>query len=297
MKVLILGATGMLGHALLVHLAARKDLDVCATCRDIGDLKDVLPGHIAKRLRPAVNVDNFDTIIQAFAEIKPEVVINCIGLIKQLPIANQPLAAITVNAQWPHRLALLCEAAQIRLVHISTDCVFDGKKGGYTEEDPANATDLYGRTKFLGELSYSHCVTLRTSIIGHELKGGHGLIEWFLRQKNTIRGYTKAIFTGLPTIELAQIISDKVIPNPDLNGLYHVSSEPISKYALLRLVAQRYGKQIAIEPDDSVTIDRSLNSSRFREITQYIPPTWPELVDTMYQHFRSAPYYENRLSL
>lgn len=296
MKILVLGATGMLGHSLMLHLASRKDLDVYATCRDIGDLRDIIPDDVAERIRPAVTVDNFDTIIQAFAEIQPEIVINCIGLIKHLPIANHPLAAITVNAQWPHRLALLCEAAQVRLLHISTDCVFDGKKGNYTEKDSASATDLYGRTKFLGELSYANCVTLRTSIIGHELKGGYGLIEWFLRQQGPIRGYTKAIFSGFPTIELAQIICEHVIPNPEMQGLYHVSSNPISKYELLKLVAQRYGKQIDIEPDESVIIDRSLNSSRFRNLTRYVPPAWPDLVDSMYQHFSSSLYYKNRVS-
>jgi dTDP-4-dehydrorhamnose reductase len=291
-KVLILGATGMLGHALLGHLVTRKNLDVYATCRDLNDLTDVFPGQVTQKIRSAVTADSFDTVTRTFAEIKPEIVINCIGLIKQLPIANQPLAAISVNSQWPHRLALLCDAANARLVHISTDCVFDGKKGNYTEADSADATDLYGRTKFLGELSYAHCVTLRTSIIGHELKGGHGLIEWFLRQKEPVRGYTQAIFSGLPTIELAQIISDNIIPRPDIKGLYHVAAEPISKYKLLTLVAARYDKKIKILQDNTVDINRSLNSSRFRELTQYIPPTWPDLIDKMYQHYHTASCYE-----
>jgi dTDP-4-dehydrorhamnose reductase len=191
---------------------------------------------------------------------------------------------------------MLCRTAGARLIHISTDCVFDGKKGGYTEEEDSNATDLYGRTKFLGEVAYPHCITLRTSIIGHELKGDRGLIEWFLAQEEPIRGFKKAIFSGFPTIEIARIINDYIIPNDDLQGVYHVSSEPISKYELLRLVAQRYEKQIDIEPDDTVTIDRSLDSSRFRQATGYHPPSWPELVDNMYRNFIDSPYYNKRKS-
>jgi dTDP-4-dehydrorhamnose reductase len=163
--------------------------------------------------------------------------------------------------------------------------VFSGKQGNYTEDDPPDATDLYGQTKFLGEVKGPNCVTLRTSIIGHELSGRYGLIDWFLAQKDKVRGYTQAIYTGFPTIEMARIISDYVIPNGELSGLYHVSSAPISKHDLLSLVAKRYNKKITIEPYDDFICDRSLDSGRFRNATGYAPPPWEKLVEAMHVDF------------
>ena len=296
-RVLILGGTGMLGHTLFSHLSDQKNLDTYATSRATSGLSPWFPEHLALRVRGQVDADNFDTVVRALASIKPDIVINCIGLIKQVEAANDPLSAITVNSHLPHRISLICRTAGARMIHISTDCVFDGKKGAYKESDSSNANDLYGRTKFLGEVDYPHCITLRTSIIGHELKDFRGLVEWFLAQKETVRGFTNAIYTGFPTIELAHIISDFVIPAPDLKGIYHVSSEPISKYELLKLVARRYEKHIEIEPYDQFYVDRSLDSSLFRKITRYSPPAWQELVDIMYQNYISAPYYKKRNSI
>ena len=186
---------------------------------------------------------------------------------------------------------MICRSAGARMIHISTDCVFDGKKGNYTETDTSTADDLYGRSKFLGEVAYPpHCLTLRTSIIGHELKGKFGLIEWFLAQKGKVNGFTHAIYSGIPTVELAHIITDYILPNKDMNGVYHVSSDPISKYDLLKLVAKRYAKQIKIEPYNNFYQDRSLDSSAFRRIAGYTPPSWPELIDSMYQHYISEAY-------
>lgn len=293
-RVLILGGTGMLGHTLFTHLSAQSDLNVFATARSLDGLDRWFPPNLFEKIRPHVDADNFDTVIRALASIQPDIVINCIGLIKQLPVANDPLSAITVNAQLPHRISMVCRTAGARMIHISTDCVFDGVKGNYRESDPSNAADLYGRTKFLGEVSYPHCVTLRTSIIGHELKGKYGLIEWFLAQQGKVRGFTKAVYSGFPTIEMAKIISDVVIPNPKLTGMYHVSTEPISKYDLLKLVAKKYGKQIEIEPFDEFASDRSLDSSIFCQFTGYQPPSWPELVDKMYNHFIDEPYYHQK---
>ena len=178
---------------------------------------------------------------------------------------------------------MICRSAGARMIHISTDCVFDGKKGNYTENDSSTADDLYGRSKFLGEVAYPpHCLTLRTSIIGHELKGKLGLVEWFLAQEGKVRGFTHAIYSGFPTIEFARIITDYILPRPELTGVYHVSSDPVSKYDLLNLVAKKYGKKIEIEPYDDFRQDRSLDSSLFRRLTGYMPPSWPELVDQMH---------------
>lgn len=288
-KVLILGVTGMLGHALSDRLSGHKYLDVHATARSTEGLSRWFPNDLLERISGNVDADNFDSVIRAIADLKPDVVINCIGIIKQTAPAKDPLISITINSLFPHRLAHVCKAAGSRLIHISTDCVFDGAQGNYTEKDQANANDLYGRTKYLGEVYYPHCVTLRTSIIGHELKGKHGLIEWFLAQKGKVRGFTNAIYSGFPTVEIARIISEYVITNPNLKGLYHVSSDPISKYKLLQLVADKYKKQIEIEPFDDFRLDRSLDSILFRSITGYTPPSWPELVDRMYRDFIASP--------
>jgi dTDP-4-dehydrorhamnose reductase len=285
-KILILGGTGMLGHLLLRYLSAYPEYVVYATARSLAGLEKKFPNNLLERFRPdSVNANYLDSIIRASASIRPDVVINCIGIIKQLPGASDPLTAITINAQLPHRISLIGCAAGARVIHISTDCVFNGKMGMYTENDRSNAEDLYGRTKFLGEVSYSHCVTLRTSIIGHELKGRYGLIEWFLAQSQKVRGFRKAIYSGFPTIELASIIRNYVIPSPQLSGVYHVSSAPISKYDLLRLVAEQYGKKIEIEPDDDFVQNRSLDSTLFRKATGYQPPLWNKLVEMMHNDF------------
>ena len=219
-----------------------------------------------------------------FTRVQPEVVINCVGLIKQLSDAKNPLTALPINAMLPHRLARLCELGGVRLIHVSTDCVFSGRKGLYLESDLSDAEDLYGKSKYIGELhELPHAITLRTSIIGHELNSNYALVDWFLSQHGGVKGFTKAIFSGLPTVELARVMKDFVIPHPKLNGLYHVAAEPIDKFRLLSLVAAQYGKLIEIRPDDALVIDRSLDGARFREATGYVAPDWPELVRRMHQ--------------
>jgi dTDP-4-dehydrorhamnose reductase len=279
-KVLVLGGTGMLGHAVLRYFAERGQFNVAATVRSEASGAR-LPHALSKHLIPGVDIENFDSILKAFASFRPDAVINCIGLIKQLADVEDPLIAIPTNSLLPHRLARLCGAAGARLIHVSTDCVFSGSKGNYVESDVSDAKDLYGRSKYLGEVDYPHAVTLRTSIIGHELGSAHGLVGWFLAQRGGVKGYTKAVFSGLPTVELARVMHDFVLPNEALRGVYHVSADAIDKYSLLRRVAGIYGKDIAIAPDAVVAIDRSLDSSRFRAATGYIPPNWDALVTAM----------------
>ena len=279
-KVLVLGATGMLGNAVFRLFSQSAGYDVVGSVRSTSALR-LLPQELSDRVICGVDVENFDSLTSLFARARPEVVVNCIGLVKQLAEADDPLTAIPINALLPHRLARLCNLAGARLVHMSTDCVFSGAKGMYTESDLSDANDLYGRSKYLGEVDYPHAVTLRTSIIGHELSGSHSLVGWFLAQQAEVKGFRRAIFSGLPTVELARVIRDYVIPRTGLNGLYHVSAEPINKFDLLTLIAKNYGKTIEITPDDNLEIDRSLNSSRFREATGYQPQPWPELVRQM----------------
>jgi dTDP-4-dehydrorhamnose reductase len=281
MRILVLGASGMLGNAMIRVLSEKTDWQVYGTIRSENS-KQFFPTDIAERLLSGVDVEQHDSLVQVFLRTRPDVVVNCVGLIKQLADAEDPLQAIPINALLPHRLARLCELSGARLVHISTDCVFAGDKGNYHESDPSDAKDLYGRSKYLGEVAYPHTVTLRTSIIGHGLQSANGLIDWFLSQQGRCKGFTRAIFSGLPTVVLARIIRDVVISRTDLSGLYHVAAQPIAKYNLLRLVADVYGKPIEIVTDDQLVIDRSLNADRFRLATSYETPEWPELVRCMY---------------
>ena len=282
MKVLVLGVSGMLGNAMFRKLSEDTELEVFGTVRG-SFVRRFFKSEMADKIITGVDVENPDTLVRLFSEMKPRVVVNCIGLIKQLADANDPLQALPINAILPHRLARLCELSGARFVHISTDCVFAGKRGNYRESDPADATDLYGRSKHLGEVTYPHAVTIRTSIIGHELSSAHALLGWFLIQEGRVKGYTKAIFSGLPTVELANVVRDVVLPRPDLSGLFHVASTPISKYELLKLIAEIYGKEIEIVPDDTLVIDRSLNADRFNQVTGYFPPPWPELIGRMFE--------------
>lgn len=278
--ILILGASGMLGNTLFRRYAADNSLQVTGTVRR-------MPDHpwftgLRDRLIDGVDVGDVVSLRNRITRIKPDVLVNCIGVVKQLAASKNPLDSIPINSLLPHQLAEICGDIDARLIQISTDCVFSGSRGNYCESDFADADDLYGRSKLLGEVDYPHAITLRTSIIGHEMQGNRSLVDWFLSQQGSIQGFTKAIFSGLPTIELATIIRDLVIPRPDLRGLYHVAAAPIDKYKLLSLVAKTYGKAITITPSDTLIIDRSLNAERFNAATGYVPPAWPELIHRMH---------------
>jgi dTDP-4-dehydrorhamnose reductase len=282
MRVLVLGASGMLGNAVARFLEQSSGFEVFGTLRGPAP-QALLATRLRERLISGVDVENTDALLQTFRLTRPELVVNCIGLVKQLASAEDPLQAIPINALLPHRLAHLSALVGARLVHLSTDCVFSGEKGMYTEADRPDAYDVYGRSKLLGEVDYAHAITLRTSIIGHELNGGRSLVGWFLRQEQAVRGYRRAIFSGLPTVEIARVIRDYVLPHPELRGLYHLSASPINKYDLLRMVAHEYEKKIDIQPDESVVIDRSLDSTRFRQATGFEPRPWGDLIKTMRQ--------------
>ena len=279
MKILILGGSGMLGHQLWMDLS--RTHDVWVTVRTSASMVPNLPRVDRSRIREHVDILDCENVIRAFAAIQPELVINCIGLIKQHALANDPLTAIELNARWPHRLSLLCRTAGARMVHISTDCVFSGRTGNYTEESQSDAEDLYGRSKFLGEVTCPHCITLRTSIIGRELHTRNGLTEWFLSQQHVVKGYKRAIFSGFTTQNISRILSDYVIPNTNLSGLWQVASQPISKYDLLLLMKDAYRKKIEIQPEETTAVDRSLDGSRFNAATGYTAPAWSEMIQEM----------------
>ncbi|GDY20581.1 NAD(P)-dependent oxidoreductase [Verrucomicrobiota bacterium] len=234
------------------------------------------------RSSTGIDAANMESLLSVFRAARPQAVVNCIGIIKQLKEAQNPLASLTINSLLPHRVAALCALNGARLIHISTDCVFSGKRGAYTEDDVSDAEDIYGRTKFLGELHEPHCLTLRTSIIGRELETKSGLIEWFLGQQGrAIKGYRRASYTGLTTLVLARVIENVLVKHPDLAGLWQVSSDRISKYELLCLARDAFRWRGEISPDDSFVCDRSLDSSRFRRATGFVAPGWTTMLDEL----------------
>ncbi len=279
-RILIIGGTGMLGHKLVQKL--RTNAEVWSTIRQ--GFSDVSHFGIfdEKRTITRLNVIDFDQVAKAIRQIKPDVIINAVGVIKQLPSANDVVRTLTLNSLFPQRLAMLRADLDFRLITISTDCVFDGQEGNYSEDDIPNANDLYGQSKRWGEVSSEGCLTIRTSIIGRELATRHSLFEWFLANKGgNVKGFSKAIYSGFPTIVFADIIRDLIFEQPDLYGLFHVSSEPINKFELLGLVRSAYDVEIEIEKFADFAIDRSLDSSRFRRLTGFAPRSWPEMVEMM----------------
>ncbi len=281
MKVVVLGANGMIGSAMVRVLSESRALDVFGTLRS-GSAKRFFTPEIAAKMVAGVELEKPDELSRVFALVRPQVVVNCVGLTKHHRESDDPLAAIPVNTLLPHRIAQLCDLTGARLIHVSTDCVFDGLKGGYVETDPGDARDVYGKSKFIGEVQSAKAITLRTSTIGHELESSYGLLEWFLAQETQCKGFGRAIFSGLPNTVFAQLVRDVVIPRTDLSGLYHVGAAAINKFDLLRQIADVYGKSIDIIRDDTFSIDRSLDSSRFCSATGYNPPPWPDLIQAMH---------------
>lgn len=284
MKVLILGATGMLGYSLFTNLADIPALAVTGTVRSLKGKQSFFDKY-QDMLLSGIDVTNVASIANAIKEVQPDVVINCIGLIKQHDIAKQHVAAIEINALLPHQLAALCDQFNARLIHFSTDCVFDGKQGMYHEANLPTATDLYGKSKCLGEVNYGCHLTLRTSIIGHELDSAVSLVDWFLSQRGAVNGFSKAVFSGLPTFYIAKLLADFILNKPDLCGLYHLSVEPIDKHSLISLVAEIYGKDIEINESTELVIDRSLDSSRLRQALNLTVPSWRELIEFMHNDY------------
>ena len=286
MKILVLGATGLLGNAVFRSMSQASGLRVTGTIRREAARGSFAP-ELAGRLTVVADIEDPDQLARLFDPVRPDVVINCIAAGRPAPA--DPMRSIQVYSVLPRRLSHLCRLSGARLVQISSDGVFSGMRGGYGEDDPPDANDIYGISKLLGEIAEPHAITLRTSIIGHELQSTGGLLEWFLSQQQQCRCYTRAIFSGFPTIVLADLIRDVVIPRPELHGVYHVATRPISKFDLLQLVAERYGKKIELIPDDRANPDRTLVAARFEKATGYVSPDWQTLVDLMYcDRFGSA---------
>lgn len=286
-RVLVLGATGMLGHTLMRELSGAADIEVYGAARGAGPA-DAFPADVAARITPGLDVLELDRLGLLLREVRPDVVVNCVGVIKQRPEVQDAVRTILVNSLFPHLLAQECAGRDIRLIHVSTDCVFSGDRGGYVETDIPDPPDLYGRSKLLGETSIPPALTLRTSIIGHELQSARSLVDWFLAQTGVVTGYTKAIYSGVTTTEFARLLRSVVIPREDLAGLYHVAATPISKYDLLHVIAQTYGWTGRIVPHDAIVCDRSLSAAAFLSTTGYRPPAWPEMIAQMHATCRGV---------
>jgi dTDP-4-dehydrorhamnose reductase len=246
----------------------------------------------SQRLILGVRAEDPRSLADAFSRVRPDVVVNCIGVVKQLAAARSAIPSITINALFPHQVAELAAGADARMIQISTDCVFSGRRGFYNEDDLPDPIDLYGRTKLLGETAYDHTLTIRTSIIGRELVGSHGLLEWFLSQAGNVRGYTEAVFSGVTTETLADTLVRVIAEYPSLAGIWHVAGERIAKYDLLQQVARAYKHDVTISADDSVQIDRSLDDTRFRAETGIPRPNWSEMLEQLTHD--TTPYREMR---
>ena len=282
MNIIVLGATGMLGHKMLQTL--NDNHEVIGTIRN--DEKKYKNHPIIGNFNIIGNINSEDpeTIKDLISKIKPDLVINCIGVVKQLPTAKDPLPSIMINSLFPHQLAHFCGNSNSRLIHFSTDCVFSGKKGNYKEIDSSDAEDLYGRTKFLGEVNYANSLTIRTSIIGREINSKNGLLEWFLSKKGqSVKGYSRAFFSGLTTNTLSNILLKIISDFDSLSGIWHVSSEYISKYSLLNKINEKFDLGISIIPDYSINCNRTLDGSKFIKATDIKIPSWDKMIEDLYK--------------
>jgi len=279
MKIIIFGANGMLGSS-FVRFFREKKIDLLAISRN----EVPLFTKLNIRQKKLKNFNDIFLLKDIFIYEKPDYVINCAGIIKQ--IDNYSLSEMkSINTFFPKILDSLSDLYNYKLIHFSTDCVFSGKTGGYTENSISDSKDDYGRSKFLGEFLSKNSIVIRTSIIGHGLKPNNSLIDWFLKQKNNIFGYSKAIFSGFPTIVLVSIVYDYILSNQNLHGLYHISNFPISKYDLLLKVKKTYNHQIDITSDSTLEIDRSLDCSKFINETNFSMLNWDLCIQNMYDDY------------
>jgi dTDP-4-dehydrorhamnose reductase len=279
-KILIFGGSGMLGHKLIQKW--RDRFDVFSTVRSDFERIEKYGIFDRSKIIPNVEIENDVKVKDVIEIVKPNIIVNAVGIIKQVATSKDVIKTLTVNSIFPHKLAEFAKGWNTRLITISTDCVFRGDRGNYTEDDISDAVDLYGKSKYLGEVSAENCLTLRTSIIGRELSSAHSLVEWFLSNRGKkVSGYINAIYSGFPTVIFADIIADLIENHAALQGVYQVSSEPINKYELLKLINENYGAEIEIEPFEDFKLDRSLDSTRFRKETGFEPKSWTEMIEAM----------------
>lgn len=288
MNILIIGANGMIGHYLFDYLSLKKKYEIYGFVRNKNLFKE------KKRLLNLKNVFEVEilrnnNLKKIIFNLKPKIIINCTGIVKQNPLIDNIPLSIELNSIFPHNLNLICKEIGCRLIQLSTDCVYSGMKGDYKESDLPDSNDFYGRSKLLGELNDKNCLTIRTSFIGHELVNNWGLLSWFLSQKNRVKGFKNVIYSGLTTLEISKVINNFVITNNSLNGLYHISSSPIDKFSLLQIINQAYGKNLSIDADYLEKSDKSLNSLKFQNETGYKPIEWKDAIRDL-KNYRDLNY-------
>lgn len=295
-RAVVLGGAGMLGHRVFQHLRSLTP-DVVCTVRRRPPHVPVLAGADVVEGVELADLDALDALLRAW---RPELVVNCAGIVKQRGEAQDPILCLTINSLLPHRVARTLREWEGRLIHFSSDCVFTGRKGSYRETDVSDAEDLYGRTKFLGEVDAPNALTLRTSMIGRELSGTRGLLEWFLASAGgRVKGFRRAVYSGLTTPALARMVGDLWQKGPALHGLYQAAAPAISKYDLLHLLREAFRTEVEIEPEEETVCDRSLDDTRFRTATGWPRPEWPDLVrelaqdHTTYTEWRAASCANN----
>jgi dTDP-4-dehydrorhamnose reductase len=293
MRVMVIGATGTLGHRLCLEWAERFEC--------FGTVRTPVEASVEELLAPTrlvsgISAEEPSTLRSVIETARPEVVVNCVGAVKQAETGQRPIPAIRINSLFPYELAAACRESSVRMIHVSTDCVFSGQRGRYSEQDVPDATDLYGRSKLLGEVSGEGLLTLRTSLIGRELRSSLGLLEWLISNRGgSVKGFSRAVFSGFTTIALASEIAVLIEEHPALDGIWHLASEPIDKLALLTMLERELELGIEIVPDDSVMIDRSLDSTRLCRATGRQPRRWDEMVEGLAAD--ATPYEEIRRKL
>lgn len=284
MKLLILGASGMLGRSIFNFFRKKRNISIVGICRDSSKAK-----KISAELRDLQVISDFtkkEILEKIIFQAKPDVVINCVGIIKQINSSSNDSNSKLINSDFPHLIQSLQKNFNFRFIHYSTDCVFNGDKGDYKEEDKPNCRDVYGLTKLKGEITKNNkCLTIRTSIIGHELNSNISLLDWFLSTKGEIEGFSKAFFSGLTSLEHAKVLEKFIIPNKKLSGLFHLSGDKIDKYSLLKLASEIYNHDVKIKRNTSFRIDRSLNSKKFNRFTGYNPPSWEKMLEELRDFF------------
>ena len=282
MKLIIFGCNGLIGNTLTKYFLSKGNHETLGIVRNYEKISYFKP-----KLHPNFliinNIFDFNKLENEIRNFGPDVVINCLGLTNKLKVRNVDIVEkyIQINSLFPHQLYKICANHGIRLIQLSTDCVFSGKKGFYNESDNPDPVDIYGKSKLLGELNYHNSLTIRKSVIGHEFFSKNGLLEWFLNKNENVEGYRNAIFSGLTCLELADIINLYILPRRDLKGILHISGQPVSKHDLLKQIAREYNKNIKIIPNDTIKIDRSMDASNFNKLSGYKPKLWSDLIKSM----------------
>lgn len=280
MKIVVLGATGMLGHKMLQILSSRFDSVIGFAYEDVSKPPyDRLELFQGVEMITGVNAADFQTLGKKLAAVRPDYIVNCIGIIKQRETASAYIPCIELNSLLPHKLATFAQKRGGRVIHFSTDCVFDGRRGGYTEKDFSDAEDLYGKSKFLGEVQGDNALTLRTSIIGRELTTHKSLLDWVLSQNGQmVKGFKNVVYSGVTTNQIADVVAMIIEQFPALSGLYQVVADPIPKHDLLCLIRDAFKLDLEIVPETETVSDRSMKGDKLRAATGYVSPSWPELI-------------------